>query len=183
MSYLTKYLPAIRLIQQSLAIVREQVDGIIRDDAAFLNANSAVLRELSTFLQNTSSHVRRNERALELLLTNTIRGLESLQISEEHARQHGQSVIERFRTNLTNLLNQPGPEYAGFQGTNALQAVEQQIAEVNARASSKLHALKCSILPELSSVAGGIVGAVGTGCLAASSVCGPAGCLAVGAGA
>ena len=100
MSYLKKYLPAIRLIQQSLAIVREHVDGIIRDDAAFLNANSAVLREMSTFLQNTSSHVRRNELALELLLTNTIRDLESLQISEEHARQHGQFVIERFRRNL-----------------------------------------------------------------------------------
>jgi hypothetical protein len=179
MSYLKKYRPAIQVIQQLLVLLREQVDVIIQEDAAFLNSKSAIQREMSTFLQNISRHVRRNERAIELLLTNTIRGLESLQISKEHARQHGKSVIERFRTDLTDLLKQPGPEVAGLQGSNALDSVDQQIAEVGASARSKLDALRRSILPEIGFVGGSIVGAGGTGALAASSVCGPAGCLMV----
>jgi hypothetical protein len=65
-------------------------------------------------------HLRRNEQALQSFLTNTIRDLESLKISEEKANEHGQNVIDQFRRDLTDILHQPGPNAA-------LLSVEQQI--------------------------------------------------------
>ena len=181
-SYLKKHLPAIRLIKQLLGVMSENVEGIIQVDSEFVEARSTIQSELSTFMRNVSQHVKRNHVKVQSLFKNTIRGLESLKTNEAHAREHGQSVINQFKKDLTNFLNQPEPDFAGLNGKPVQQAFDaavKQFDDLKTSVNSMRQEMNRSILPVLLSAGGGVAGAVATGALAVSPVCGAAGCLVV----